>query len=133
MERELEIMQKGWDKMPRWIFCDNQGKPWHHNHLRKGLFYKVLKASGLRHIRFHDLRHTFASLLLQQGESPVYVKEQMGHSSIQVTVDLYGHLIPGGNKKAVDWLDIPGENFSLQEQSATQTQPPLNRESSLST
>jgi len=59
----------------------------------------------LRKVRFHDLRHTFASLLLQQGESPVYVKEQMGHSSIQVTVDLYGHLIPDGNKQAVDRLD----------------------------
>ncbi len=58
-------------------------------------------------MRFHDLRHTFASLLLQNGESPVYVKEQMGHSSIQVTVDCYGHLIPGGNKQAVDRLDTP--------------------------
>ena len=55
----------------------------------------------------HDLRHTFASLLLQQGESPVYVKEQMGHSSIAITVDLYGHLIPGGNRQAVDRLDEP--------------------------
>ena len=51
--------------------------------------------------------HTFASLLLQQGESPVYVKEQMGHSSIAITVDLYGHLIPGGNRQAVDRLDEP--------------------------
>ena len=49
-------------------------------------------------MRFHDLRHSFASMLLQQGESPVYVKEQLGHSSIQITVDCYGHLIPGGNK-----------------------------------
>ena len=45
------------------------------------------------------------SLLLQQGESPAYVKEQMDHSSIQVTVDEYGHLIPGVNKQAVDQLD----------------------------
>ncbi|MET0643179.1 MAG: tyrosine-type recombinase/integrase, partial [Candidatus Binatia bacterium] len=59
----------------------------------------------LRRIRFHDLRHTFASLLLQNGESPAYVKEQMGHSSIQVTVDIYGHLVPGGNRQAVDRLD----------------------------
>ena len=53
------------------------------------------------------MRHTFASLLLQQGESLVYVKEQMGHASIQITVDCYGHLIPGGNKQAVDPLDSP--------------------------
>ena len=50
-------------------------------------------------------RHTFASLLLQNRESPAYVKEQMGHSSIQVTVDVYGHLIPGANRQAVDRLD----------------------------
>jgi integrase len=59
----------------------------------------------MRRVRFHDLRHTFASLLLQNGESPAYVKEQMGHSSIQVTVDIYGHLVPGGNRQAVDRLD----------------------------
>ena len=68
-------------------------------------FHCLLKQAGVRRVRFHDLRHTFASLLLQNGESPVYVKEQMGHSSIQITVDLYGHLIPGGNKQAVDRLD----------------------------
>jgi integrase len=40
-------------------------------------------------------------LPLQQGESLAYVKEQMGHSSINVTVDIYGHLVPGGNRAAV--------------------------------
>ena len=60
----------------------------------------------MRRIRFHDLRHTFASLLLQNGEGLPYVKEQMGHSSIQVTVDIYGHLVPGGNRAAVDKLDV---------------------------
>jgi len=69
--------------------------------------------------------HTFASLLLQQGESPVYVKEQMGHSSIQVTVDLYGHLIPGGNKQAVDRLDAPVDKAHFEGESATQPQPTL--------
>ena len=72
---------------------------------------------------FHDLRHTFASLLLRQGESMVYVKEQMGHSSIQVTVDLYGKLIPGRNKQAVDRLDTPVEKTTYKAESATQPQP----------
>ena len=74
------------------------------SNLRK-LFDRLLVDAGLRRGRFHDLRHTFASLLLQNGESPTYVKEQMGHSSIQVTVDIYGHLVPGGNRQAVDRLD----------------------------
>lgn len=54
---------------------------------------------------FHALRHSFASLPLQNGESLTYVKEQMGHSSINVTVDIYGHLVSGGNRQAVDKLD----------------------------
>jgi integrase len=50
-------------------------------------FLPCLRAAGLRHVTFHALRHTFASLLIQKGASLAYVKEQMGHSSIQVTVD----------------------------------------------
>jgi integrase len=73
-------------------------------------FQPVLTKSGLRKIRLHDLRHTFGSLLIQSGASIVYVKEQMGHSSIQVTVDIYGHLIPGANVSFVDKLDeVPQE------------------------
>ncbi len=68
-------------------------------------FQPVLTKAGLRKIRLHDLRHTFGSLLIQSGASIVYVKEQMGHSSIQVTVDIYGHLIPGANVSFVDRLD----------------------------
>lgn len=57
--------------------------------------------------RFHDIRHTFASLLLANGESLHYVKKQMGHASIQTTVDVYGHLVPGSNRNAVNRLDDP--------------------------
>ncbi len=58
-----------------------------------------------------------------QGESLAYVRDQMGHATIQTTVDLYGHLVPGSNRQAVDKLDDleaaqPGRN-----QSATKTQP----------
>ena len=56
---------------------------------------RMLEKATLRQVRIHDLRHTYVSLLLQQGESIVYVKEQLGHASIQITVDTYGHLIPG--------------------------------------
>ena len=68
-------------------------------------FLPVLVKAGICKIRLHDLRHTFGSLLIQNGASLVYVNEQMGHSSIQVTVDIYGHLIPGANVSFVDTLD----------------------------
>jgi integrase len=90
--------------MDGWLFQTSLGAQIDPSNLRK-LFNRLLIDAKMRRIRFHDLRHTFASLLLQNGESPAYVKEQMGHSSIQVTVDIYGHLVPGGNRQAVDRLD----------------------------
>jgi integrase len=53
---------------------------------------------------FHGLRHTFASLLIQNGEPLAYVKDQLGHSSIKMTVDVYGHLVPGANRQEVNRL-----------------------------
>ena len=103
--RKAETLRKGWPQVPDWVFCNEEGGPLDGDNLRHRVFYKTLAKADLRRVRFHDLRHTFASLLLQQGESPAYVKEQMGHSSIQVTVDIYGHLIPGANRQAVDRLD----------------------------
>ena len=103
--RKAEALKKGWGKVPDWVFCNEFGGPLDGDNLRHRVFYKILSKAGLRRVRFHDLRHTFASLLLQQNESPAYVKEQLGHASIQVTVDVYGHLIPGANRQAVDRLD----------------------------
>ena len=118
LDRQFEAATRGWKEVPPWVFCNEQGQPLNQNRIRLK-FFRLLKGAGVRQVRFHDLRHSFASLLLQNGESPVYVKDQMGHSSIQVTVDLYGHLIPGGNKQAVDRLDTP----VLLPNSATPAQP----------
>ena len=107
IDRQLEVSSNKWPSIPEWVFCNEVGGLLDGDNLRHRAFYTLLRVSGLRKIRFHDLCHTFASLLLQQGEGPVYVKEQMGHSSIAITVDLYGHLIPGGNRQAVDRLDEP--------------------------
>ncbi len=88
-------------------------------------FVPILANSGIRKIRLHDLRHTFGSLLIQNGASIVYVKDQMGHSSIQVTVDTYGHLIPGANISYVDRLDQKSakKTRSKRQPSATPAQP----------
>ena len=102
--RKAEYLQKG-EPLPEWVFMNSDGTPLEQHNFRNRIYLGLLNKAELRHIRFHDLRHTFASLLLQQGESLTYVKEQMGHHSIQVTVDIYGHLIPGSNKQAVDRLD----------------------------
>ena len=122
LERQIEAAATGVE-VPLWVFPSETGGLLHPHNIRDRVFYGLLTKAQLRKVRFHDLRHTFASLLLQNGESPVYVKEQMGHSSIQVTVDLYGHLIPGGNKQAVDRLDTPVDHRRLEPDSATSVQP----------
>jgi integrase len=81
-----------------------KGNPIEQNFIRR-VFKRILKAAGLREIRFHDIRHTFASSLLTDGVTPVYVKEQLGHSSIKMTVDVYGHLIPSSNRDMINKLD----------------------------
>lgn len=80
------------------------GKPMEQNYIRR-VFTRLLVKAGLGEVRLHDIRHTFASLLLSDGASPVYVKEQLGHTSIQMTVDIYGHLIPSSNREMVNRLD----------------------------
>src|SRR5580765_327781 len=81
-----------------WVFLTGEGTVVDGDNLRNRVFYKLLEKAGVRQVRLHDLRHTYASLLIQQGESLAYVQKQLGHSSIQVTVDIYGHLIPGANR-----------------------------------
>jgi integrase len=101
--QQARALEKGIN-CPVWIFPSLTGTLLEERNIRH-VFKRMLEKAALRHIRVHDLRHTFASLLLQQGESIVYVKEQLGHASIQITVDTYGHLIPGANRGAVDRLD----------------------------
>ena len=112
--RKKEALKTGIGE-PVEIIFHRKGKYMEQNYIRR-FFKRALKKAGIRNMRCHDTRHTFASLLLSQGESPVYVKEQLGHSSIQITVDIYGHLIPSSNRGAVNRLDTP-------QQSATHPQP----------
>src|SRR5438477_8667410 len=86
----------------------------------------ALEKAGLRHFGFHDLRHTFGSLLIQDGASLAYVRDQMGHSSIQITVDTYGHLLPGANINWIDGLD----RKTTPQQDATPAQLDQDEESS---
>jgi len=58
-------------------------------------FHRMVRATGLPNMRFHDLRHTHATLMLVQGVHPKIVSERLGHSSIAITLDTYSHVLPG--------------------------------------
>ena len=90
--------------MSEWVFVTPSGTRWDDSNLRHA-FIKLLRSAGIRRVRFHDLRHTYVSLMAQQGSPPKYIQEQCGHSSIQVTMDIYAHLFPSGNKEWSAKLD----------------------------
>ena len=92
--------------MPQPVSAVTYVNPIEQNHIRR-IFKRVLAKAGIREMRIHDICHTYASQLLSKGVSTVYVKEQLGHQSIKITVDVYGHLIPGSNRGAVNCLDTP--------------------------
>ena len=83
------------------VFPAKRGKPLDPDNLVKREFQPALVRAGLRQIRFHDLRHTYASLLINNGENIKYIAEQMGHASVQITLDRYGHLFPNVRREAV--------------------------------
>ena len=69
------------------------------------MFPEALRRAGLRRIRFHDLRHTYTSLLIAHGAHPKYIQAQLGHASIQTTLDRYGHLMPELHQAEAQKLD----------------------------
>jgi len=74
-------------------------------HLLSHAFGLMSKKAGLGHLRFHDLRHTFASLMLQHGAKPKVISECLGHASVGFTMDVYSHIIEGMQQDAMALLD----------------------------
>ncbi|MHB9073452.1 MAG: site-specific integrase [Desulfobaccales bacterium] len=74
----------------------------------------TLKAAGCPPLRFHDLRHTYASLLIEQGENIKYIQNQLGHASPTITLNVYAHLMKDRNPESACRLEntIFGENGS---------------------
>lgn len=68
-------------------------------------WYRALKRANVPKIRFHDLRHTHASLLLKQEVHPQIVRERLGHSTITITLDIYSHLLPGMQRKVANQFE----------------------------
>ncbi|KPA16676.1 integrase family protein [Candidatus Magnetomorum sp. HK-1] len=94
------------EKKSNWLFPGKKNKPLNGDTWRKKVFKPIIVKSGLpESIKIHGLRHAFASFLIQNNENLKYVSDQLGHHSIQITADIYGHLVPRSDKSAVDRLD----------------------------
>jgi integrase len=86
------------------VFCHDDGTPLLPNSVSQA-WIKLRRKVGLPSIRFHDARHTHASIMLKAGIHPKIVQERLGHSSIQITMDIYSHVIPGIQKAAAEKFD----------------------------
>ena len=101
---------------PVWVFPSVTGTALDESNVRKAL-NRILDAAGLHRRGPHQMRHTFASLLLQEGAPITYVSRQLGHKDPSITLRVYAHWVPDGSAaKAVDLLDDPHP-------AATQPQP----------
>jgi integrase len=86
------------------VFGNVEGKPIDPGVLTHN-FARIAKKAGLQGVRFHDLRHTFASLMLLRGAKPKVISEALGHSAVAFTMDVYSHIIEGMQSDAMALLD----------------------------
>jgi len=86
------------------VFCNPDGSPMDPGAVTHR-FTKLVRAAGLEGLRFHDLRHTHASLLLAQGVHPKVVQERLGHETVSTTLDTYSHVIPTLQREAAEAID----------------------------
>ena len=86
-----------------YIFVDAMGTIFNPNAVTEN-FSKILKRNGLRHIRFHDLRHSCASLLLANDVPMKQIQEWLGHSDISTTANIYAHIVEEADKRNADIL-----------------------------
>jgi integrase len=87
------------------VFCMQLGTPLNRNNIHSRPFKSLVARAGLPPtVRFHDLRHTFATLMLKGGEHPKVVQEMMGHATINITLDTHSHVLPDMQDKAADRL-----------------------------
>lgn len=80
------------------VVCTSNGTPTNKSNIRR-TFKAIIKKANLPNIRFHDMRHTHATLLLLQGVNPKIVSERLGHADVRITLDTYSHLLPSMQKE----------------------------------
>ena len=103
--RREEKLKYGWAELPSWLFVTKTGTPADPANMRRAMLNVLKKAKLPLHFTPHCLRHTYASILLADGVSPVFVQEQLGHGTIELTVSTYGRWLKKKAPEALDRLD----------------------------
>ena len=107
LERQLKVMEHLGDlyRDQGLVFTTEVGTPINPSNLRKRSFAPLLRKASLPRLRFHDLRHTCATLLLSKNIHPKYVQELLGHATVSITLDTYSHVLPGMGNQVADAME----------------------------
>jgi len=105
IQRKRESLEKGWKEMPPWVFINHVAKPLSADNFRRRVWNRAMEKSGLRHRTPHDMRHTYATLRLSNGDPLAEVSKEMGHSSAEVTFKTYYKWLPRESRSNIDALD----------------------------
>ena len=87
------------------VFATRKSTPLDAQNIINRFFKPLLKRAEVPDIRWHDLRHTYATLLLSRGTHPTYVQKSLGHASVQLTLDRYSHWMPSMGRNTADNMD----------------------------
>ena len=105
LTRKQDALRYGWSEVPPWLFMTKSGTPVQARNVRRSMESVLKKAKLPAHFTPHCLRHSYASILLAEGVSLVYVQEQLGHATIELTVSTYGRWLKKKAPGALDRLD----------------------------
>jgi integrase len=100
----LENYQKATGNKEGLVYRTSSGRPVSGRNVTRH-FHSALEKAGLPRMRFHDLRHTAATLLFKENVHPKVVQEMLGHSTIPLTLDTYSHILPDIQQEAGDKMD----------------------------
>ena len=87
------------------VFITSSGAPLNPSNIRNRNLRRLMRKAGLPEIRFHDLRHTCATLLLSKNVHPKIVQEMLGHANVAITLDTYSHVLPGMGDQAASAME----------------------------
>jgi integrase len=99
------MLAEGRDVKAGPLFVDELGGFLPKSNVTRRSFRSIIKRAKVPSIRFHDLRHSAASLLLASGVNPVVIKERLGHERVETTLAIYSHLMPSAQEQAAARMD----------------------------